>query len=220
MASSQECLRAGSKPVVSPKVCYKVMKAGRWYPLGAKEHPLRPCLVPCVAGVALLALAAAGEGSKLEQELDAQFAASTAGGAPGLAVLVKKDGQVLLEKGYGVRDLRRRERISSDTDFRLASCTKQFTAMAVMLLVADGKLGYEKTLTEIFPGFPAYGQSITVRHLLNHTSGLPDYEELMDQAEKQKGPIWSPERQIRDDEVLALLEKETRGKFAPGSPSE
>jgi CubicO group peptidase (beta-lactamase class C family) len=58
---------------------------------------------------------------------------------------------------------------------------------------------------------------VTVRHLLTHTSGLPDYEPLMEGAEKKKGPIWTPERQIRDDEVLALLEEETHGLFAPGT---
>ena len=89
--------------------------------------------------------------------------------------------------------------------------------MAIMLLVHDGKFRYDESLTNIFPEFPAYGKSITVRNLLNHTSGLPDYEDLMDQVEKTKGPIWSPENQIRDDEVLQLLEKQSSGKFAPGT---
>jgi CubicO group peptidase (beta-lactamase class C family) len=89
--------------------------------------------------------------------------------------------------------------------------------MAIMLLVHDGKLGYDEMLPEIFPEFPPYGKSITVRNLLNHTSGLPDYEDLMDAEEKAKGALWSPERQIPDDEVLRYLEQEPRGKFAPGS---
>ena len=95
--------------------------------------------------------------------------------------------------------------------------TKQFTAMAVMLLVHDGKLRYEDALTDVFPAFPAYGRAITIRHLLTHTSGLPDYEELMAEAEKGRAPIWTAERQIRDDEVLALLRGETKGRFAPGT---
>jgi CubicO group peptidase (beta-lactamase class C family) len=136
-------------------------------------------------------------------------------GDPGLAVLIKRNGALLFQRGFGVRRLGERDTITPDTNFRLASVTKQFTAMGIMLLVHDGKLRYETTLTEIFPGFPAYGKAITVRHLLTHTSGLPDYEELMDQEEKVHGPRWSPERQIQDDEVLALLKKETKGKFAP-----
>jgi CubicO group peptidase (beta-lactamase class C family) len=151
-----------------------------------------------------------------ENQADAIFSAVTQEQAPGLAVLVRRDGRALFEKGYGVRDLRTQAKVDEHTNFRLASFTKQFTAMAVMLLVRDGKLRYDQTLTELFPDFPAYGEHITVRNLLNHTGGLPDYEDLMAAEDKAKGTIWSPEHQIQDDEVLALLKKETRGKFAAG----
>jgi CubicO group peptidase (beta-lactamase class C family) len=151
------------------------------------------------------------------KQLDAILRKAVAPGQPGLAVLVKKDGHSLFEKGYGVRKRSGHAADTPDTDFRLASVTKQFTAMAVMLLVHEGKLSYDSTLTEIFPEFPAYGKAISIRHLLTHTSGLPDYEDLMDREEKSDGKRWSAERQIQDKEVLALLEKETRGKFAPGT---
>jgi CubicO group peptidase (beta-lactamase class C family) len=151
------------------------------------------------------------------KQLDAMLTKSVTPGQPGLAVLVKKDGRVLFEKGYGVRKIGAAAPITSDTDFRLASVTKQFTAMAVMLLVHDGKLRYDTTLTGIFPEFPVYGKPITVRHLLTHTSGLPDYEDLMDRVEKSAGKRWSAEHQIQDQEVLGLLAKETRGKFVPGT---
>jgi len=108
---------------------------------------------------------------------------------PGLAVLVRKNGRAVLEGGYGVRDLRSKAKIDAHTNFRLASFTKQFTAMAIILLAHDGKLRYGATLTEIFPDFPAYGKAITVRNLLNHTSGLPDYEDLMDALEKKEWAI-------------------------------
>ena len=151
------------------------------------------------------------------QQLETVFAGEIHPGEPGLAVLVKKDGRVVFEKGYGLRKLGADEAITPETDFRLASFTKQFTAMAIMLLVHDGKLQYDATLTELFPAFPAYGKTITVRNLLTHTGGLPDYEDLMDKEEKAHGPRWTAEHQIQDEEVLALLEKETRGKFAPGA---
>jgi CubicO group peptidase (beta-lactamase class C family) len=151
------------------------------------------------------------------KQLDAILAKAVTSGQPGLAVLVKKEGTVLFEKGYGLRRIKARAPITPHTDFRLASVTKQFTAMSVMLLERDGKLRYETTLTEIFPDFPAYGKAITIRHLLTHTSGLPDYEDLMDQEEKSHGKRWSPAHQIQDEEVLVLLEKQTRGKFAPGT---
>jgi CubicO group peptidase (beta-lactamase class C family) len=159
----------------------------------------------------------AARADELQERLRGTFAGLASDDSPGFAVLVKKNGKVLFEQGFGVRDLRGKAKIGADTNFRLASCTKQFAAMAIMLLVHDGKLRYDETLTQIFPEFPAYGKSISVRNLLNHTSGLPDYEDLMDAAEKAKGPLWSPERQIRDGEVLQLLEKERQGKFAPGS---
>jgi CubicO group peptidase (beta-lactamase class C family) len=162
-------------------------------------------------------LSAQSPTSSLEKQADAIFSTVTQEKAPGLAVLVRKDRRAEFEKGYGVRDLHTNLKIAPNTNFRLASFTKQFTAMTIMLLVHDGKLRYDQTLKEIFPDFPTYGKNISIRNLLNHTGGLLDYEDLMDAQEKIKGPIWSPERQIRDDEVLALLKKETKGKFAPGT---
>lgn len=136
---------------------------------------------------------------------------------PGLAVLVRREGKTVFEHGYGLRDLRSRERIDERTAFRLASLTKAFTATAIELLVRDGRLRYDDPLTSVLPAFPAYGRAITIRQLLNHTSGLPDYEDLMAAAEKGRAPIWTAERQISDDEVLALLRAEKKGRFLPGT---
>ena len=159
----------------------------------------------------------AGDDEELRQQVDSVVLNVTHGTDPGLALLVKRGASVYIEKGYGVREFGKPARIDPATNFRLASDTKQFTAMAIMLLVHDGKLRYEDRLTDIWPEFPAYGKDITVRHLLTHTSGLPDYEDLMEQAEKKSGPRWSAEKQIQDAEVLALLEKQTAGKFTPGA---
>jgi CubicO group peptidase (beta-lactamase class C family) len=86
-----------------------------------------------------------------------------------------------------------------------------------MLLVHDGKLRYSDRLTDIFPDFPEYGRLITIRHLLNHTSGLPDYEDLMDRTSSAKTSPRTETHQIQDAEVLTLLEAEKRGKFVPGT---
>ena len=144
-------------------------------------------------------------------DLDAIFAPLADARSPGMAVLVRQNGRTIFERGYGVRELRSFGRIDTKTDFRLASFTKQFTAMAVMLLVHDGKLRYDQRLTGIFPDFPAYGREITIRHLLTHTSGLPDYEDLM------TGTAWTSEHQIQDADVLELLKRQSSGKFAPGA---
>jgi CubicO group peptidase (beta-lactamase class C family) len=150
-------------------------------------------------------------------KLEAIFAPLSDAKAPGLAVLVRKGGRAVFERGYGVRELRTLAAIDPRTNFRLASCTKQFTAMAIMLLVHDGKLRYDESLTEIFPEFPAYGKTITIRNLLNHTSGLQDYELLMEREEKSGGRRWTEEHQIQDADVLALLEKQSTTLFAPGT---
>jgi CubicO group peptidase (beta-lactamase class C family) len=151
------------------------------------------------------------------KKVDALFSGITSQDAPGVVVLVRQNGKTVFERGYGVRDLRTKSKIDARTNFRLASLTKQLTAMAIMLLVHDGRIRHEETLTEIFPDFPAYGKGITVRNLLNHVSGLPAYENLMDAVEKAKGQVWSPEKQIQDNEVLELLKKEKSGNFAPGA---
>jgi len=167
--------------------------------------------------LALLLCAGSAAAPGREPTVAASLKKLVADGEPGLAVLVRKNGRTVLERAYGVRDLRTHKPIDARTSFRLASVTKQMTAAAIMTLVREGRLRYEDPLTRALPGFPAYGSGVTIRHLLTHTSGLPDYEQLMEAAEKEKGPIWTPERQIRDDEVLALLEKETHGLFAPGT---
>jgi CubicO group peptidase (beta-lactamase class C family) len=153
----------------------------------------------------------------LEARIDTIFSPLVQAGDPGLAVLVKKDGKILFAQGYGDRELNSPAKIDRETNFRLASFTKQFTAMAIMLLVHDGKLRYEDHLSNFFPDFPAYGKDVTVRNLLNHTSGLPDYSEIMEKEEQSGRPAWTPEHQIQDEEVLALLEAQPVGKFAPGT---
>jgi len=149
--------------------------------------------------------------------IDSLFARFVSVHDPGCAVLVIKDGQPVFRKGYGVADLRtlQLQKIGPETNFRLASLTKQFSAMAVMLLVRDGKLHYEDRLTDVFPDFPAYGKAITIRQLLNHTSGLIDYEDIM--AKQYAGIADDKIPQIRDAGVLALLKQVTGTKFTPGT---
>ncbi|HEY2820089.1 MAG TPA: serine hydrolase domain-containing protein [Candidatus Acidoferrum sp.] len=150
-------------------------------------------------------------------KIGAIFAPLSDARSPGVAVLVRRGGRTIFQHGYGVRDLRSLAAIDAETNFRLASCTKQFAAMAIMLLVHDRKLRYEQSLAEIFPEFPAYGSQITINNLLHHTSGLPDYETLMEQEEKSGGRKWTEENQIHDADVLALLEKEKLPLFPPGT---
>jgi len=148
-------------------------------------------------------------------QIDAIFSSLKSTTAPGASVLVVRNGKPVFRLGYGVTDLRTLRPIDAQTNFRLASFTKQFTAACIMLLARDGKLHYDDHLIDFFPEFPAYGKTITVRNLLNHTSGLPDYEDLL----MKQYPDTPEERipQILDAGVLRLLEQQSSGKFAPGS---
>jgi CubicO group peptidase (beta-lactamase class C family) len=159
-------------------------------------------------------LGGAGD-SNPDRQTAAIFADLKSDHAPGAAVLVIQNARPVFQRGYGVMDLHARHAIDPHTNFRLASVTKQFTAMAVMLLVHEGKLHYDDHLTDIFPDFPEYGRTITIRDLLNHTSGLQDYEDLMTPQNDRV----SPEKmvQISDAEVLQLLKQQKTTKFPPGT---
>src|SRR5215470_5249893 len=113
--------------------------------------------------------------SALVERVDAVFADMEMPQHPGAALLVIDHGESVYSKCYGLADLETQQPITADSSFYLASITKQFTAMAIMLLAEQGKLGYEDRLLAYFPQFPSWGAEIALRHLLHHTSGLPDY---------------------------------------------
>jgi CubicO group peptidase (beta-lactamase class C family) len=148
-------------------------------------------------------------------QLDSIFSAVTSNTEPGLVVLVRRNGQTVFKRAYGLRDLRSELPIQTDTNFRLASVTKQFTAMAVLLLIHDGKLHYDDTISHLLPGFPAYGNSITIRMLLNHTSGIRGYEDVLGKEYSARPSEEIP--QATDPDVLKWAEKETGTKFPPGT---
>lgn len=170
-----------------------------------------------ILGCAALLLAAALPGAKADKPaklVDALLKGLGGEREPGAAIMVLRDGAVVYLGTRGVADLQAMRPIDGRTNFRLASLSKAFTAAAVALLVRDGKLRYEDRLTDLLPGFPEYGRAITVRHLLDHTSGLPDYEGLMPAADPGR-PV--EESQIDDAGVLELLRGQKAGWFVPGS---
>jgi CubicO group peptidase (beta-lactamase class C family) len=127
---------------------------------------------------------------------------------PGASVMVIRNGKVLLAKSYGMADLENKVPSAPDVNYRLASVTKQFTAMAIMMLVDAGKMSFDDPITKFFPEFPAYGKRITVRHLLNHTSGLIDYEDMIPQGTTLP---------VLDINALRLLQVQDHTYFPPGS---
>ena len=115
----------------------------------------------------------------LTPKVDALFQDFSQPGAPGASVMVIQGGKIVLAKGYGLANPEKRIPCATNTNFRLASVTKQFTAMAVLILAEHKQLSFDERLTDFFPEFPAYGKQITLRHLLTHTSGLIDYEDVI-----------------------------------------
>ncbi len=131
-----------------------------------------------------------------------------AGQVPGASVLVIKDGTPAFQRSYGMADLEAGIAASPKTNYRLASITKQFTAASLLLLAEDGALSLDDPLRRWLPSLPDATRDITLRHLLSHTSGLVDYEDLVPPAQT---------RPLRDADVLGLLERENRLYFPPGS---
>jgi CubicO group peptidase (beta-lactamase class C family) len=128
--------------------------------------------------------------------------------APGASVLVVRRGKVVFKHAFGMANLEDRVAATTATNYRLASVTKQFTAMSIMILAERGRLSYDSKLTDFFPDFPDYGRRITIRHLLTHTSGLADYEDLIPEGTTVP---------VRDKQVLELLKTQRDTIFPPGS---
>jgi len=144
----------------------------------------------------------------LTAQSDQLFEAYNGNDTPGAAVLVIKNGKPIFKKAYGLANLEEKTPITLSTNFRLASVTKQFTAMCLMKLAQSGRLGYEHNLQQIFPAFPAYGRNIMIRHLLQHTSGLIAYEELIPDTATV---------QVLDQDVLQMMMTQDSTYFPPGA---
>jgi CubicO group peptidase (beta-lactamase class C family) len=140
--------------------------------------------------------------------IDSLMTAYAAPNGPGASVLVMRNGRTVFSRGYGRADIERGVAVTAATDFRLASLSKQFTAAAVMLLVADHRLRYDDDITTLVPGLPPFARGVTVRQLLTHTSGLPDYEDFVPDSQTV---------QVHDADIPRLIGHATAPKFAPGT---
>ncbi|MFD1552594.1 hypothetical protein DNU06_15510 [Putridiphycobacter roseus] len=127
---------------------------------------------------------------------------------PGASIIVIKNGEIELVKSYGYGDLENNILSTPQTNYRIASVTKQFTAMAIMLLVNQGKLTYQTNLKELFPEFPLYGKDITIEQLLTHRSGLVNYNRFLKAGQTE---------QMLDKDVLNGLMKTDSTYFKPNT---
>ncbi|MBR4550002.1 MAG: serine hydrolase [Oscillospiraceae bacterium] len=129
------------------------------------------------------------------------------------AWLYAESGGIVSKGALGWRDAENTLPITEDTIFQLASVSKQFTAAAVMLVIRKGLLSLEDRITKFFPELTAY-EAVTIRHLLNHTSGIPDYFDDADWFIR----IWKEEKRVPGNEEILRFLSETKAKayFAPG----
>ncbi len=128
---------------------------------------------------------------------------------PGVSIAIVRNGRTVLAKGYGFADLENDVAATPQTVYRIGSVTKQFTAAAIMRLKEQGKLSLDDTLQKFFPNYPAQGNRVTVRNLLNHTSGIRSFTSM--------GPKWERLERLDmpPDSMLALFAPEPFD-FKPG----
>ena len=140
--------------------------------------------------------------------IDAVFADYHKPGSPGASVAVINNGKIVFSKAYGFADVENGVPTQTNSNFRLASVTKQFTATAVLMLADRGKLSLDSRLTDVLPGAPTYTRDVKIRHLLTHTAGLVDYEDLIPDSQTV---------QVLDRDVLTLLKNIDSVYFPPGA---
>ena len=116
----------------------------------------------------------------LIDKVDRIFAEWNTTSSPGCALAVVKDGHIIYEHGYGMANLELSVAITPQSVFDIGSVSKEITALAILLLVQDSKISLDADIRKYLPEMPDYGSPITIRHLLHHTSGLRNYDDLFD----------------------------------------
>lgn len=156
------------------------------------------------------ASAAEAQDARLLARVDSVFAQFDHTRSPGCALGVIHDGEFVVKRGYGMANLEHGIALSPTSVFRIGSVSKQFTAAAMVLLQQEGKLSLDDSVRRYVPELPEYERTITIRHLLNHTSGMRDYLTLMALAGKRDDDWYS------DNDVVRMLARQGELNFLPG----
>lgn len=146
-----------------------------------------------------------------KRTIDSLFAEYTEPGSPGCALAVYRDGAILYSNGYGLADIEHDIPMSPETVFDIGSTSKQFTAACLLLLQQQGAISLEDDVRTYIPELPDYGTVITIRQLLNHTSGIRDYIGLMSLAGIDIDDVTTP------DQALDAIVRQKGLDFTPGS---
>jgi CubicO group peptidase (beta-lactamase class C family) len=144
--------------------------------------------------------------------VDAVFAKYAKADSPGCAVGIARGGKTILERGYGMANLEYDIPIAASTIFEAGSVSKQFTAAAVLLLAADGKLSLDEPVRKYIPELPDAAAAVTIRQILSHTSGLRDWGTVSGIAGWRRGT-----RAITHADVLDIIRRQRALNFAPGT---
>ncbi len=147
----------------------------------------------------------------INQRVGRLFAAWDRRDSPGAAVTVVQNGEVVHSSGYGLAQLEYDIPIQPSSVFHVASLSKQFTAFSVLMLAADGQLSLDDDIRAYLPELHDYGHTITIRHLLHHSSGLRDQWSLLTMAG------WRMDDVITRDQILRLIERQRELNFDPGT---
>ncbi|MBA4853559.1 beta-lactamase family protein [Emticicia sp. BO119] len=144
-----------------------------------------------------------------QKKLDSLLKENVGEGEAGVAIMIMKNGKILYNDAFGLANIDTHIPLTTQTNFRMASVSKQFTAACIILLENKKKLSYEDNLLKFFPDFnQEVGSKIKVKHLLTHTSGILDYEELIPDNQT---------KQISDSDVLKFLQNQSKVYFKEGS---
>ena len=169
---------------------------------------MRKLVFSTIALVGMLACVRAQSATPVnDARIDAMMS-RYAGNVAGASLIVVKDGKAVVRRGFGYANLEEHTKAGPETNYRLASVSKQFTAASILLLKQDGKLRLEDPVRKWLPELPPSDGKITLRNLLTHTSGLIDYEDLIP-ADRTA--------QIDDNDALRMIAAQNRLYFEPGS---
>ena len=149
--------------------------------------------------------------SNVKAQVDKVFEKLDKSDSPGCALGVYRDGQIIYKHGYGMANLNDDVPITPATVFHVASMSKQFTAASIVLLAQQGKLSLDDDVRKYIPDLPDFGERITIRHLVHHTSGLRDQWSLLGLA----GWRYSLDL-ITDDDVMSVMTRQKDLNFKPG----
>ncbi|HSR51115.1 MAG TPA: serine hydrolase domain-containing protein [Acidobacteriota bacterium] len=175
---------------------------------------MRNFTIRVIAGLFLFAgagLAKDSDEGDLQAQVDKLFAEWNRSDSPGCALALAREGEIIYARGYGMADLEQGVAITPRTAFYVGSVSKQFTAMAAALLAQEGKIGLDDDIRHYVPELPHYGNTITIRHLVHHTSGLRDYLALMTLSGRSIADA------ATDPEVVDLIARQEEINFPPGS---